>query len=123
MGLRPLWRSRGRHRQLDFLGQVWMEKLGAEVQVGGPQDALFHLEQALSWLEDDDPERDEVGIRAAEAAAAGGDTLRAVRLLKDSIDHPGPRQRPEMRAELLARYATLSRMLDLPVVALRPELL
>jgi DNA-binding CsgD family transcriptional regulator len=101
----------------DLPAAVAASRAAAEsaMEVGGPQDALFHLEHALSWLEDDDPERDEVVIRAAEAATAGGDTLRAVRLLKDSIDHPGPRQRPEMRAELLARYATLSRMLDLPV--------
>lgn len=101
----------------DLPAAVAASRAAAEsaIGMGGPQDALFHLEQALSWLEDDDPERDEVGIRAAEAATAAGDTLRAVRLLKDSIDHPGPRQRPEMRAELLARYATLSRMLDLPV--------
>ncbi|MDV3221306.1 helix-turn-helix transcriptional regulator [Intrasporangium sp.] len=101
----------------DLPAAVAASRAAAEsaMEVGGPQDALFHLEQALSWIEDDDPERDEVTIRAAEAATAAGDILRAVRLLKDSITHPGPRQRPEMRAELLARYATLSRMLDLPV--------
>ncbi|WP_353354681.1 AAA family ATPase [Intrasporangium sp. DVR] len=90
----------------------------AAMEVGGPQDALFHFEQALGWLEEDDPEGDDVTIRASEAATATGDILRAVRLLRDAIDNPGPRQRPEVRAELLARYATLSRMLDLPVEGL-----
>ena len=71
----------------DLPAAVAASRAAAEsaMEVGGPQDALFHLEQALTWLEDDDPERDEVGIRAADAATAGGDTLRAVRLLKDYI--------------------------------------
>ena len=104
----------------DLPAAVAASRAAAEsaMEVGGPQDALFHLEQALSWLEDDAAERDEVTIRASEAATAAGDILRAVRLLKDGIDHPGPRQRDEVRAELLARYATLSRMLDLPVEGL-----
>ncbi|MDC5696205.1 AAA family ATPase [Intrasporangium calvum] len=90
----------------------------AAMDVGGPQEALLHLELALSWLAEDAAERDDVTIRASEAATAAGDILRAVRLLRDAIDHPGPGQRDDVRAELLARYATLSRMLDLPVQGL-----
>ena len=105
----------------DLRAAVAASRAAAEsaMGVGGPVDALFHLEQALGWIEEDDPERDEVTLRAAEAATSAGDILRAVRLLKDRIKHPGPRQAPELRAELLAHYATRSRSLDLPVNGLQ----
>lgn len=83
--------------------------------VGGPQDAMQHLERALEWLDEDAPERDEVALRASDAAMAAGKTIRAVRLLRDQLDHPGRGQAAGMRAELLAAYASRASLLDLPV--------
>ena len=83
--------------------------------VGGAHEALDHLERALDLLDEDDPSLDEVTLRASEAAEISGEQLRAVSLLRDRLDHPGSRQSPGNRAELLAAYATRSRLLDLPV--------
>ncbi len=89
----------------------------AALAVGGPYDALDHLERVLDWLADDDPARDEVTLRASDAAMAAGDPLRSVGLLRDRLDNPGTRQAPGPRAQLLATYASRSRTLDLPVDA------
>lgn len=89
----------------------------AALAVGGPQDALQHYERVLSWLADDDPLRDEVTLRASDAAMVAGDAVRAVDLVRDRLDH-GAGQRPEARADLLARHVMRSRTLDLPVDAL-----
>ncbi|WP_343995218.1 ATP-binding protein, partial [Terrabacter terrae] len=43
--------------------------------VGGPQEALLHLERALSWLDEDDPERDEVTLLASRAAMVAGEPI------------------------------------------------
>ena len=83
--------------------------------VGGPQDALAHLERALDLLSENDPSRDEVTLRASDAAIAAGDPLLAVRLVADRLSHPGVQEDPLHRAELLAAYATRARILDLPV--------
>ncbi|WP_281289248.1 helix-turn-helix transcriptional regulator [Terrabacter aerolatus] len=93
--------------------------------VGGPQEALLHLERALSWLDEDDPERDEVTLRASRAAMVAGEPIRAVDLLRDRLDHPGSAQEPGTRADLLATLVIRSRVLDLPVdsVALTDEAL
>ena len=85
------------------------------LRMGGPREALGHLERTLEWLDEDDPTRDEVTLRAADAALAAGDTLRSVNLLRDRIEHPGTTQRAADRADLLAAYANRSRLLDLPV--------
>lgn len=87
----------------------------AALAVGGPQDALFHFERALEWLGEDDPGRDEVTLRAAEAASVAGDNLRAISLLRDRLDHPGLHQTPEARADLLASLVLTARALDVPL--------
>lgn len=87
----------------------------AALSVGGPQDALQHLEGALGLLPEDDPARDRITLLAADAAMLTGDTLRAVSLLRDRLDHPGAGQTPEWRADLLAALADRARILDLPI--------
>lgn len=87
----------------------------AAMLVGGPQDALQHFERALSWLDEDDPERDELTLCASDAATAAGEALRGVDLLRDRLDHPGRSQRPGARADLLAALVVRARILDLPV--------
>ncbi len=93
--------------------------------VGGPQEALLHFERALSWLDEDDPERDEVTLGASRAATVAGEPIRAIDLLRDRLDHPGTAQQPGARADLLATLVIRSRILDLPVdsVALTDEAL
>lgn len=88
---------------------------GRAMALGGPREALGHLERALDWMSEDDPQRDEVTLAAAEAARTAGDTLRAVELLRDRLEHPGASQSAAGRAELLAAFATTSRTLDMPV--------
>ena len=82
--------------------------------VGGPQDALQHLERALELLGDDDPERDAVTLRASEAAMVAGESVRAADLLRDRLDHPGTQQRPADRADLLVALVDRLRILDVP---------
>ncbi|MEW1951885.1 AAA family ATPase [Terrabacter sp. NPDC080008] len=97
----------------------------AAMAVGGPQEALLLLERALSWLAEDDPERDEVTLLASRAAMVAGEPIRAVDLLRDRLDHPGAAQQPWARADLLATLVIRSRVLDLPVdsIALTDEAL
>ena len=85
----------------------------ADLAVGGPVNALQHLEQALGWLSEDSEERDAVSLEASDAALTAGDTVRSVQLLRDRLEHPGPTQTPVMRAHLLATCANRSRLLDL----------
>ncbi|KRB46374.1 LuxR family transcriptional regulator [Terrabacter sp. Root181] len=93
--------------------------------VGGPQEALLLLERALSWIDEDDPERDEVTLRASRAAMVAGEPIRAMDLLRDRLDHPGTAQEPGARADLLGALVIRSRVLDLPIdsVALTDEAL
>ncbi|MGN6751848.1 MAG: helix-turn-helix transcriptional regulator [Intrasporangium sp.] len=84
------------------------------LSMGGPYDALQHLERVLGWLDEDDPLRDEVTMGASDAALLAGDSLRAVDLIRDRLEHPGRVQSPQVRAELLARYVLGLRVLDLP---------
>ncbi|MGW5238449.1 helix-turn-helix transcriptional regulator [Monashia sp. NPDC004114] len=95
----------------------------AAMAVGGPQDALMHFERALTWLDENDPERDEVTLRASAAAMVAGEPVRAMDLLRDRLDHPGTAQAPGARADLLATLVSRSRILDLPVdsIALTDE--
>jgi DNA-binding CsgD family transcriptional regulator len=97
----------------------------AAMAIGGPQEALLHFERALSWLDENDPERDEVTLRASRAAMVAGDAIRAMDLLRDRLDHPGTAQEPGARADLLATLVVRSRILDLPVdsIALTDEAL
>ncbi len=90
----------------------------AALAVGGPQDALQHYEQALRWLGEDDPLRDELTFSAAEAASLAGENLRAVSLLRDRLAHPGAAQQPRARAALLAAVVLRSAVLDAPTDAL-----
>ena len=53
-----------------------------------------HLERALSWLDEDDAERDEVTLLASRAAMVAGEPVRAIDLLRDRLDHPGRSQHP-----------------------------
>lgn len=87
----------------------------AALAVGGPQDALCHLERALCWLPEDDPARDGITLQAAEAALVAGDTLRSLELLRDRLDHPGRAQSPGTRADLLAALVSRARILDVPI--------
>ncbi|KRC88636.1 LuxR family transcriptional regulator [Terrabacter sp. Root85] len=97
----------------------------AAMAVGGPQEALLLLERALSWLDEDDPERDEVTLRASRAAMVAGEPIRAMDLLRDRLDHPGTAQDPGARADLLSTLVIRSRILDLPIdsIALTDEAL
>ncbi|MER7072855.1 AAA family ATPase [Terrabacter sp. NPDC000476] len=87
----------------------------AALAVGGPQEALLHLERVLTWLEDDDHQRDEVTLRASEAATVAGDPVRALELLRDRLAHPGRAQPPGLRADLLAALVHVGRGLDVPM--------
>lgn len=87
----------------------------AALAVGGPHDALQHLERALGWIAEDDPLRDRVTLEAADASLLAGETLHSVELLQDRLDHPGRAQAPEDRAELLAALVERARTLDLPI--------
>ncbi|WP_404385936.1 AAA family ATPase [Knoellia locipacati] len=89
------------------------EAARADLAVGGPVNALQHLEEALGWMPEDDDERDEVSLEASDAALTAGDVVRAVQLLRDRIEHPGPRQSPATRARLLATCANRCRLVDL----------
>ena len=97
----------------------------AAMAVGGPQEALLLLERALTWLDEDDPERDEVTLRASRAAMVAGEPIRAMDLLRDRLDHPGTAQDPGARADLLSTLVIRSRILDLPIdsIALTDEAL
>ena len=101
------------------------EAAEAAMAVGGPQEALLHFERALSWLDENDPERDDVTLRASQAAMVAGDPIRAIDLLRDRLDHPGTAQEPGARADLLSTLVVRSRILDLPVdsIALTDEAL
>lgn len=89
------------------------EAARSAISMGGPVNALQHLEQALGWLPEDSEERDEVSLEASDAALTAGDVVRSVQLLRDRIEHPGPAQSPTMRARLLATCATRIRLIDL----------
>ncbi len=83
--------------------------------MGAPQDAGEQLERVLGWLAADAIERDEVTLRASDAAYLSGDVMRAVALLRDRLDHPGPAAAADgSRALLLAALATRSRVLNVP---------
>ena len=84
-----------------------------DLAMGGPVNALEHLEQALGWLPEDAEERDEVSLEASDAALTAGDIVRSVQLLRDRIEHPGRDQSPTMRARLLATCANRLRLIDL----------
>ncbi|MFC7485746.1 helix-turn-helix transcriptional regulator [Knoellia sp. CPCC 206453] len=94
----------------------------ADLAVGGPVNALQHLEQALGWLAEDAEERDEVSLEASDAALTAGDVVRSVQLLRDRIEHPGPDQAPAMRARLLATCANRIRLIDLAFAETAPEM-
>lgn len=89
------------------------EAARADLAVGGPANALQHLEDALGWLPEEAPERDEVSLEASDAALTAGDIVRSVQLLRDRIEHPGPDQSPTVRARLLATCANRCRLVDL----------
>ena len=101
------------------------EAAEAAMAVGGPQEALLHFERALRWLDENDSERDEVTLRASRAAMVAGESIRAMGLLRDRLDHPGTAQDPLLRADLLSALVIRSRILDLPVdsIALTDEAL
>lgn len=80
--------------------------------MGGPRDALDHFERALAWMGEDDPARDSITIRAAQAAHASGEVTRAIEILSDRITHPGIRQTDDGRARLLAAFARQARYSD-----------
>lgn len=98
------------------------EAARADLAVGGPVNALQHLEQALGWLPEDAEERDEVSLEASDAALTAGDVVHSVQLLRDRIEHPGPGQTPAMRARLLATCANRSRIIDLAFAETAPEM-
>lgn len=89
------------------------EAARADLAVGGPLNALQHLEDALGWLPEDADDRDAVSLEASDAAHSAGDIVRSVQLLRDRIEHPGPGQTPTVRAVLLATAANRSRLVDL----------
>lgn len=85
------------------------------LRMGGPREALEQFEAALSLMADDDPERDQVTLRAAEAAFASGDVFRASRLVGSRIEALGD-ARPTTLPRLLSAYVMHSRL-----VAVTPE--
>ncbi|WP_147062838.1 helix-turn-helix transcriptional regulator [Knoellia locipacati] len=89
------------------------EAARSDLAVGGPANALQHLEDALGWLPEESEERDEVSLEASDAALTAGDIVRSVQLLRDRIEHPGPAQSPVTRARLLATCANRCRLVDL----------
>ncbi|WP_353951662.1 AAA family ATPase [Knoellia sp. S7-12] len=94
----------------------------ADLLVGGPVNALQHLEDALGWLPEDAEERDVVSLEASDAALTAGDVVRSVHLLRDRIEHPGVDQSPAMRARLLATCATRVRLIDLTFADSGPDM-
>ncbi|EAP98165.1 putative LuxR-family transcriptional regulator [Janibacter sp. HTCC2649] len=89
------------------------EAARSALSMGGPVNALQHLEHALGWLPEDSEDRDQVSLEASEAALTAGDIVRSVQLLRDRIEHPGPGQTPAIRARLLATCANRLRLIDL----------
>lgn len=79
------------------------------LRMGGPREALEQFEAVLSLMADDDPERDLVTLRAAEAAFASGDVFRASRLVGSRIEALGD-ARPATLPRLLAAYVMHSRL-------------
>lgn len=80
--------------------------------LGGPREASGLFEQALDWMAEDDPRRDDATAQAALAAAATGDVARGVHLIVDRLAHSD--ERTPARARLLAGYVTLARVYDEP---------
>lgn len=77
--------------------------------MGGPKDALDHYERALSWMDRDAPERDEVVLEAANAAHASGDAEKAISIISHRVANPGKDATDDHRARLLAALARQER--------------
>ncbi|WP_308220330.1 helix-turn-helix transcriptional regulator [Pimelobacter simplex] len=121
-----------RANDLDRAATASVEAGDEAMEVGGPDEAADHFQQALELLED--PERGErididrakIVVKAADALTAGGDALRAAQLLGAQLSATArqPEGMPDAaRARMLSRYADILMMTEiaLDAVALSSE--
>lgn len=85
------------------------EAAESALRMGGPREGLEQFEAVLSLMAPDDPDRDLVTLRAAEAASGSGDVFRAAKLVGSRIDaYAGAR--PAILPRLLSAYVLHSRL-------------
>ncbi|HEV7196042.1 MAG TPA: AAA family ATPase [Pedococcus sp.] len=82
------------------------------LSVGGPQEAWQHYQRALALISDNDPDADQVVLRAAAAATAKGQALKGVELIDDRLARRAPDADLGGKAELLAALATTARLTE-----------
>ncbi len=88
------------------------ERAGAEaIALGGPNEALSHLEKALSLNPGDPRTVVRITLAAAAAAGASGHLTKAVALLEDRLAQD--QDASECRAELLIELALAARLTEL----------
>ncbi|MVQ49594.1 AAA family ATPase [Nocardioides sp. MAH-18] len=105
-------------------------------QVGGPDEAAYHYQQALQLLADprrssgDDVDLSKIVVAAAEALSASGDPERAVKVVSEQLERLPVDAPTAWRARMLSTQAHVMMMTDsghepIPVsedaVALTPE--
>lgn len=121
-----------RANDLDRAAAASVEAGDEAMEVGGPDEAADHYQQALELLEDAARaerlglDRAKVVVKAADALTAGGDALRAAQLLGAQLDATArqPDGVPDpARARMLSRYADILLMTEiaLDAVALSAE--
>jgi DNA-binding CsgD family transcriptional regulator/tetratricopeptide (TPR) repeat protein len=87
----------------------------AAMTVGGPAEALSHYDRAIGLAPGDDNLRDELVVKAAQAAIGTGRLERAMSLLKQRLRERPSDADPEGRALLLAHLATTARLTESPI--------
>jgi DNA-binding CsgD family transcriptional regulator len=87
----------------------------AALSVGGPDEAFRHFTQALALMPELHPDLDSVTLRAAAAATAVGQAMKALELLEDRLARRSAAAAPAGRAELLAALATTARVTESPL--------
>lgn len=106
------------------------------IQVGGPDEAAFHYQQALQLLADPrrsaevDLDLSKLVVAAAEALSASGDPERAVKVVAEQVDRLPAGAPSQWRARMLSAQAQMTLLTELEAdvlglsenaVALAPE--